>query len=89
MIRACGCLQCMWHVCVKDKESVAMNRSSQNPWCERTWRRGLSSAPGPRLTKATENSTGSLLYLGLTAQAPSSGLGKLLKEIMGLGKDKG
>lgn len=32
MIRACGCLQSMWHVCVKDKESVAMRSSLQNPW---------------------------------------------------------
>lgn len=89
MIRACGCLQSMWHVCIKDKKSVAMKSSLQNPWRERTWRRGLGFAPGQKLTKVTENSIGSLLYLEFTAQAPSSGLGKLLKEMMGLGKDKG
>lgn len=27
MIRACGCLQSMWYVCVKDKESVDMESS--------------------------------------------------------------
>lgn len=86
MIRACGCLQSVWHVCVKDKESVAMRSSLQNPWCERTWRPKLGSSPGQRLTKATENSIDFLLYLELTAQTPSSGLGKLLKKMMGLGK---
>lgn len=47
MIRACGCLQSLWHVCAKDKESVARKSSLQAPslcWEELQWRL-LSPAP--------------------------------------------